>query len=126
MESEGEETLVADVVDVERTTVTSWRLLFGTNWELRTCCVVVQVEQSIGVVWHMDSEGCSAERTGWDSCTGVGRSSSGSVDAGRGEEEETGDVEEESGVKEYDMVSWVGGLLLVSMLLSLMSTVVPL
>lgn len=100
MEIVGEETLVVDVFDVERTPATSWRLFFGTNWASWACCVVVQSEQSIGVVWYMDSEGCSAERTDRDSCTGVGRSSSGSVDAGRGEEEETGDVEEESGVKE--------------------------
>lgn len=74
----------------------------------------------------MDSEDCCSAGTGWDSCTGVGRSCSGSVEAGRGEEEEIGDVEEQSGVKAYDMVSWVGGLWPVSMLLSFMSTVIPL
>lgn len=128
VENEGEETLVVDVVDAERTTVTSWRFLLGRIWESEACCIVGEVERSVGVEWHMDSEGCCwAERTGWDSCTGVERSSSGSVEAhGRGEEEETGEGEEDSGVREYDMVSWAGGLWPVSMLLSLISTIIPL
>lgn len=97
VENEGEETLVADVVDVERTAVTSWRLLLERNWE--SCCVVGEVEQIEGVMGHMVCEDL-AETIGWDSCTGVGSLSSGSVEAqGRGEEEETGDVEEESGAR---------------------------
>ena len=101
MESEGEETLVADVVDKERTGATSWRLLFGRNCESRACCVVKEVGESVGVVWQMGSEDCcSSNTTGWDSCTGVGRSSSGSVETGRVDDEESGDVEVESGVAE--------------------------
>lgn len=128
VKNEGEETLVVDVDDAERTTVTSWRVLFGRSWEPEAFCVVGEVEQSVGVEWHMDSEGCCwAERAGCDSCTGVGRSSSGPVEAhGRGEEGEAGGGEEDSGVKEYVMVSRVGGLWPVSMLLSLISTVIPL
>lgn len=131
MAVEGEETLVANVADLERTSVTSWRLLLGRNLKSGACCVMGEVEKRAGVVWHMDSEGCCwAEITDWDSCTGVGRSFSGSVEAqGREEEEEeeeTGDVEEESGVREYDMVLRVGRLWPASTLLSLMSTVIPL
>ena len=128
VEDEGKETFVVDVVDVGKASGMSWRLLFGGNWVRGACWLVGEGEQRVEVVWHMDSEDCCwAEMTGWDSCTGVGRSSSGSVEAqGRGEEEETGDAEEESGVKEYNTVSCVGGLWPASMLLSLMSTAIAL
>lgn len=128
VENKGEETVVADTVDVLRTSVISWRLVVGRNWELGVFCVVGEVDKRTGVVWHVNSEGscrCWAERSGWDSCTGVERSCSGSVEAqGREqeeEEEETGDAEKQSGFREYGMVLWV-----ISMLLSLMSTVSPL
>lgn len=99
VENEGEETLVAGIVDVDKTSVTSWRLLLGRNLESGAVCDVGKV------VWHMDREVCCwVESTGWDSCTGVGRSFSGSVEAqGREEEdekEEIGDAEEDGGVRE--------------------------
>lgn len=129
MENEGEVTLVADEADVERPSVTSWRLLLGRNLESGTCCVVGHLDKRACSVWHVESEECCwAERAGWDSCTGVGRSFSGSVEAeGREEEEEEEetDVVEESGAREHDIGLWVGGLWPVSMLLSLMSTVIP-
>ena len=42
MESEGEETLVADVVDKERTGAISWRLMLGRNRRIKglLCCQV--------------------------------------------------------------------------------------
>lgn len=128
VENEGGETLVVDAADAGKTTLISWRLLLGRNWDSGPFCVVGEVEQSVGCVRHMDREGfCWADRTGWDSCTGVGRSSSGSVEAhGSGEEEEIGGGEGDNGVREYDMVSLEGGLRPGSMLLSLISTVRPL
>ena len=121
--SEHEETLVAGGVDVEKTSVTSWSLLFGGIPESGDCCVLGRVEKRAGVVRHMDSDcSCWAERRGWDSCTGVERPVSGCGEAQGGEVED----EEDSGVGEYDVIFSIVWLGSVSMLLSLMSTVIPL
>lgn len=122
-DGEGKETLV-DVADVGGATVTLVRLLFGRNWERGASWLVGEVEQRV----EPDNEGCCwVRRTGWDSCTGMGRSSCLSVEGqGGGGEEDTGDVEEERCVIVCNMLSWEGGRWPGCMLLSLMSTVIPL